>query len=484
MLILFILFPRIPGPLWTLPENTQSGLTGLSEQMSPGSLNELILSDKVAFRVRFDEVVPASDKLYWRGLVLAHFKDNTWFHREDFTSPRFPYEATASRVDYTVMLEPHGQHWLFALDVPAQIPPQSLFNRSYQLRHEQPVNDRLQYRMSSYLQYRALEPWPANLRSYLWLPRASNPRAVELAGQWRSLPPVERVRSALNMFRQQPFYYTLKPPLLGEHSVDEFLFETRRGFCEHYASSFAFLMRAADIPARVVLGYQGGEQNGDYLIVRQSDAHAWTEVWLDQQGWVRVDPTAAVAPQRVEQGLYAAVDDPEELPFFARRQDSWLRHMALSLDKLNTAWNEWILGYDNIRQQQLLSRFGFGQIDWRGMTITMISALTLLMMTVSAWYLWQRWRAIDPLSRVYRRFCRKLARSGLPRRQHEGPLAFTERVAAARPDLAPQVNRIGRLYAALRYDRTGSSMDLHQLRQWVNQLRAGSLPGSLPESLQ
>ena len=281
------------------------------------------------------------------------------------------------------------------------------------------------------------------------------------------------LQAALDFYRQQPFYYTLSPPLLAEQSsIDDFLFNTRRGFCEHYAGSFVYLMRTAGVPARVVLGYQGGEANEDYFIVRQSDAHAWAEVWLAGRGWVRIDPTAAVAPDRVEQGLFAAVDDTADLPLLARRDSSLLRWLALNWDALNNNWNEWVLAYNDDRQQRFLSSLGLGQIDWREMTIALLLAMGGVILVALLLYLLRQQRQCDPLARLYQRFCDKMARAGLPRLAQEGPQTYTNRIALQRPELARAVRDIGGTYEQLRYaDGAAGRAEIRQLRQQINRLR-------------
>lgn len=463
MLVLFILFPRIPGPLWGLPRDAHSGLTGLDDKMTPGSISELIQSDEVAFRARFNGVVPPVGQLYWRGPVLIRFDGRSWEGMIEPITRDLPFEPQGSALDYTVTLEPHGQHWLFALDLPAQLPPDARFNTSLMLVSPKPVNDILRYEMRSYPQYRTGELTPWEQAYSTRLPGQGNPRTRQLAAelQQRYPDPAERVGAALRMFREEPFYYTTRPPLLGDDSVDEFLYDTRRGFCEHYASSFTFLMRAAGVPARVVTGYQGGEYNemSGYFVVRQSDAHAWAEVWLAGRGWVRVDPTAQVSPARIEQGMYAATaDDQVQVPLFARRDSALLRQLALSWDYLDSAWNEWVLAYGPERQKEFLSGFGFGPVDWGEMTVAMIAGLGLIVLAYAGWYGLQRQRRLDPATRAYRAFCAKLARRGLPRQAHEGPLGFSDRVASARPELADSVRTIGRLYTALHY---GTLRDPH-----------------------
>jgi transglutaminase-like putative cysteine protease len=278
MLVLFLLFPRIQGPLWGLPHDAHAGLSGLSDNMSPGSLNSLILSDAVAFRAAFRGRIPEAKALYWRGPVLWDYDGRTW------TAPRFVFNANElpsgePTIEYTVTLEPHNKRWLFALEMPTQRPPRAVATRDMQLLSATPVRSRMRYDMSSQLQaaYGA-EDGESILQRALQLPEGYNPRTLDHAKELRRKYRDDRqlVSAVLTDFRNENFVYTLSPPLLGQHAVDEFLFDTRRGFCEHYASAFTVLMRAVGIPARVVTGYQGGQVNpvGDYVLIRQADAHA------------------------------------------------------------------------------------------------------------------------------------------------------------------------------------------------------------------
>jgi hypothetical protein len=282
------------------------------------------------------------------------------------------------------------------------------------------------------------------------------------------------VRRALELFRSEAFFYSLTPPLLGANSVDEFLFDTRRGFCEHYAGSFVFLMRAAGVPARVVTGYQGGESNpfGNYLIVRQSDAHAWAEVWLKNRGWVRVDPTAAVAPRRIESGLAAALPAGEPLPLLARVDSAWLMQLRMTWDTLNNDWNQWVLGYGQERQYDLLSRLGFEMASWKELTVGMAAGVGALLLAFSGFMLWRRVPVgADPAAVIYQRFCRKLARTGIVRQPNEGPTDFAQRTAMLRPDLALSAASISALYIALRYAPHPNASDLRQLGKRVRAFR-------------
>lgn len=477
MLILFVLFPRIPGPLWGLPKDAYKGRTGLSEEMMPGTVSELIKSDEIAFRVRFTSAFPPLDQLYWRGPVLWSFDGRRWTSGE--AGPKnapIPLIPEGPALEYSVILEPSNRIWLFALDLPAILPPQASMTPAFQLLRHQPVNEVYRYTMRSYPKYRTGDLDAAERARGLRLPPWGNPRVRALAAEWRSdeTRPEALVDRALRLFREQAFYYTLTPPLLGKDSVDDFLFETRRGFCEHYASAFVFLMRLVGVPARVITGYQGGERNtfSDYLIVRQSDAHAWAEVWLEGRGWVRVDPTAAVAPNRIQQGLYAAVADAENLPFFVRRggDNEWLRQLAMGWDVLNNSWNEWILAYGPDQQKEFLSGLGFGPMDWADMTVAMVVVLGGLGLLVVGWR-WRSQQSRDPVVRAWQRFCARLARRGLERGAQEGPLAFAERVAIHRPELAGSVREISQLYALLRYGPVISAAQVRQLQQLIKQFR-------------
>jgi len=478
MLVLFILFPRIPGPLWGLPKDAYKGRTGLSDEMMPGTVSELVRSDTVAFRARFASATPPPNQRYWRGPVLWSFDGRRWTRHEELpANTPTSFVAEGAAVDYSVILEPSNRRWLFALDLPARLPPRAGMTASFQLLRDQPINEVYRYEMRSYPNYRTGELTTAERLRGLQLPARGNPRARALAAQWRErmTRSEDRVGAALALFREQAFYYTLSPPLLGRDSVDDFLFRTRQGFCEHYASAFVFLMRAAGVPARVVTGYQGGERNafGGYLIVRQSDAHAWAEVWLKGRGWTRVDPTGAVAPNRIQEGLYAAVTDPDALPFLIRRGggSEWLHQLAMSWDSLNNSWNEWVLAYGPDRQKEFLSGLGFGPVDWADMTVAMTVALGGLGLLVVG----LRWRSRvprDPVVRAWQYFCGRLSRRGLKRNPQEGPLAFVERIALSRPELAASARQIGQLYAALRYGPTTPLAEVRQLRRLVRRFRA------------
>ncbi|MGH8751826.1 MAG: transglutaminase TgpA family protein [Burkholderiales bacterium] len=457
MVVLFLLFPRVQGPLWGLPQDAYSGVSGLSDTMSPGSLSQLSLSDDVAFRVRFDAPPPKNDNLYWRGPVFWRFDGRTW-SAGSFTPGEPPdWQGSGDPLRYSVTLEPHHKNWLFVLDLAAQAPPQAKISRDFQVLANAPVHNRMRYDMVSYPVYRAgAKEREYELNRALQLPRATNPRARALAQSWRQsyADDAAIVRQALNLFRADKFFYTTQPPLLGADSVDEFLFDTKRGFCEHYASSFAFLMRAAGIPTRIVTGYQGGLLNevDNYFIVSQADAHAWTEVWLKDKGWVRIDPTAAVSPLRVEAGIAAAVPKTDPLPFLVRADLAWLRQVRFIWDAVANNWNQWVLGYNPQRQKQFLSNFGMNDVSWQNIAIALLMAAGLVMLSTAVMVLWRlRTAPRDPVLKAYQKFCAKLAKHGLLRHPAEGPQDYARRAAQVRPQLAGAIQGISELYIMLRY---------------------------------
>lgn len=457
MLVLFFLFPRISGPLWNLPNDAAAGQTGLSDTMSPGLISQLVQSDSVAFRVEFDGPLPPAAQRYFRVLVLDHFDGYTWRTRRAYT-PIDSLQGQGPSVRYTLTLEAHNKPWLPVMDfaTPAGIPAGSRLNSDYSVTQRELVQQRKRYTATAYARPgNTLESDTQALPRASELPTAGNPRAHAFAQQLRraSRDDQDFVDKVLARFHNDTFVYTLQPPRLGSNSVDEFLFDTKRGFCEHYASSFTFLMRAAGIPARVVTGYQSGEFNklGNYLIVRQADAHAWSEVWLPDRGWVRVDPTAAVSPNRIEQGIANALPASEGLPLFLRNPSPWLKQLRFSWDSFNNYWNQWVLGYDQERQVSFFARLGLGILSWQDLGVYLIIGIGGVFAILAAFTLRRRSVVRSRVERAYALFCQRLGRIGLVRAPAEGPLDFAQRAKTARPDLAPRIESITRLYVALRY---------------------------------
>lgn len=478
MLALFLLFPRATGPLWRLPQDAHGGVSGLSDSMSPGSVAHLSLSDAIAFRVEFKSQIPPTRSMYWRGPVLWDFDGRTWTMPRTFSQAQQKMDALSSVVEYTVTLEPHNQRWLFALDLPNAAPARAVTTSDFQLRALTPVINRLRYDARSSLEYRTgLEEHRQTLERALTLPENANPRTVRFARELRRRFSSDGalIREVLLMLRNEKFYYTLEPPPLGLHAVDEFLFDTRSGFCEHYASAFAVLMRAAGIPTRIVTGYQGGEINpfGGYLIVHQADAHAWTEVWMANEGWVRVDPTAAVSPLRIQSGIAAAVPRSDPLPLLVRGDYPWLRQLQFSWDSLANQWNQWVLGYNPERQRWVLSRVGIDEATWRTLGLALIAVTALIMAALVPFMLRTiKARPGDRVILAYARFCAKLGRCGLPRAPAEGPSDYAARLSQRRPELAASIGAITRLYVALRYGAGTSADALREFEQKVRHFSA------------
>jgi transglutaminase-like putative cysteine protease len=471
MLILFVLFPRVSGPLWGLPADAYTSLTGLSDDMSPGAISRLVQSDAIAFRARFDGPAPPRHDLYWRGPVLPRLDGRTWRPGNRAAVQELPYRRAADSpaYAYSVTLEPHNKTWLFALEFADALPPDATVSADAQLLARKPVRERIRYSLRSHT---AVEHAPASaaaLAEALQLPAGLNPRTLALGAQWRAEEANElrRLERAVAFMRGQRLLYTLQPPLMSEHVADAFLFDHRRGFCEHFSAAFVVLMRAAGVPARVVTGYQGGERNpvDDTWVIRQSDAHAWAEVWLAGRGWVRVDPTAASAPARIEQDLAAAVPAGDPLPFLAGPGFDWLRDLRYRWWAANNAWNQWVLGYNPQRQQDFLSRLGMEAPDWRKMTAALAVLCGVVLLALTGWMLWRRPRR-DPVERQWVRLSRRLARRGLARQSWEGPQDYGRRLAAALPAKTAEISRIVSLYAGLRYG-TLSAESLTELRRRI-----------------
>jgi transglutaminase-like putative cysteine protease len=447
--------------------------------MSPGSLNNLIQSGEIAFRVQFSGEVPKKNQLYWRGPVLADYDGQTWRARQFF--PRAnnnaqiqpDIEARGTTVRYTMTIEPHNRRWLLALDLPVSLPESSTITPHFEARSREPITQRTRITLASVVDFTVnRQENKALVQQALQLPPKLNPRTRILSASWRDeLKTPERISdAALRLFRQEQFFYTLQPPLLGENSIDDFLFETRRGFCEHFAAAYVVLMRAAGVPARVVAGYQGGEFNpvDGYFTVRQSDAHAWAEIWIAGKGWLRVDPTAAVAPTRIEQGIVAALPAGDPLPTLVRLDADWLRKLHFRWEAINNAWNQWVLEYNPQRQREVLSRLGFDEPDWRKMTAALAMLCGTSLLIVTLWALFQP-RRQTPAQRLWQHYCRQLKRRGIERFPWEGPIAFAERIAPEHPELGELTHRAADHYAALHYGR-GEADQLEKLKTCLRQL--------------
>lgn len=480
MLVLFLVIPRL-GPLWAIP-NQQAAKTGFSDNLSPGDLGQLALNQSPAFRASFTGDRPAPNQLYWRGLVLDAFDGRTWTTRDVWgVRPADPDTSINQElIDYSVIVEPHGQPWLFSLMKPTRVSNATgsiRITADSILMNRIPLAQRMRYEVTSAMD----QQWPeapqlSNIQReiYTRLPVGSNPQTRALAESWREQAARDRqvIDQALALFNQQ-FTYTLQPPLLGTHSVDEFLFQSKRGFCEHFASSFAVLLRAAGIPARVVVGYQGGQWNPleNYLLVRQSDAHAWTEVWLEGQGWVMFDPTGAVAPNRIEQGIDQALSESDrELVSSVWQGSSLLLQLQIRWDAANFAWQRWVLNYDNETQEGLLTRLLGGTEPWR-LTLWLIG-FGLVVAGVFGVMLLRSHKPVPtaPEIKAIRDLEQRLIQLGFVRGRGETLGDFFGRIQQSAPQYQPSLDKIHRLFNAVAYQ--GQREEIGQLEAAIKQFRA------------
>ncbi|MDX5371047.1 MAG: DUF3488 and transglutaminase-like domain-containing protein [Pseudomonadaceae bacterium] len=478
MLLMFLFFPRL-GPLWSLP-TAQKGITGLSDSMAPADVAELSRSSALAFRATFDGPVPPRELLYWRALTLDRFDGRRWSQSKSAAVEQAPrWQAQGEALGYSVIMQASGRPWLFVLDIGRSEQPGARQMDDFRLELPRPVLQNLMYRAQSWPEAVRQAQLPDSIRRRaLQLPAAGDPRSREWAAELRSRHADDEslVAELLRHFNREPYGYTLKPPPVGEHSIDEFLFRTRKGFCAHYAGAMTFVLRAAGIPARVVAGYQGGEANlaGNYLAVRQLDAHAWVEYWLEGRGWISVDPTFQVAPERVELGSQEALAADEgfledsPLSPLRYRQVPWLNELRLAWDQVNYNWQRWVLGYRGEQQLSLLKRW-FGSLDWHRMALVMVGGGALLLGLLVLW-LFKPWhRERDPQRLLLRRFERLLARQGLRRAPGEGVRAFASRAAGVLPAQAQAIEAFASDFEAQRY--AGAEPAAGRLREHLAALR-------------
>lgn len=447
----FILVPRLGSPLWGSPNGNAGARTGLADSMAPGQFTDLMLDDSPAFRVAFDGAPPPPSAQYFRAIVLSDFDGTTWTRAlSGLRRSAAPKTGDGASIDYRITLEPTQQRWLPALDVPVVAPDEAVLASDDTLFANRPVAQPREYRMRSTIGATDATPLPAAQRERLLrLPQGADPRARALAAQWRneSADDDAVVQRALAMFHAS-FTYTLTPPLLGRDSVDEFLFDTRRGFCEHYSSAFVFLMRAAGIPARVVTGYQGGwwNESGSYLLVRQSDAHAWAEIWRDGRGWLRVDPTAAVSPARIERGA-AQVNGAATWI-----QSNWLRDLRNRIDIVNRLWTQGVIRFDGLRQRALLADFGITRSEGGDLLLILSGVLAFAMFVAAIWAMrGTRDKSGDALDRLWSRLHGDLRDAGFIVKPTDGPRSLSAGVRVHDAALAESLHPLVDEYARLRY---------------------------------
>jgi transglutaminase-like putative cysteine protease len=478
-ILLFLFFPRLAGAFWSVPRPDEAR-TGLGDDMSPGSISRLVESDEPALRVRADGLLPPPSLRYWRGPVLHDFDGYTWRRRRGpiGEAPELEYSGASYR--YEVTLEPNAHQVLIGLEMPrpdAQLLQLARSTFDYQLIAPALLDRPLHYQMESFPHFHSTAQLGAAARRLdLNLPANRNPRSVELAHTLRAQANSDSafVDAVLDYFRRGNFEYTLTPPLLDFNSIDDLLFRSHEGFCGHYASAFAMLMRAGGVPARVVTGYLGGQWNpfGRYLLVRQADAHAWAEVWLDGRGWVRVDPTSVVAPARLADGFdpLAAAGFGADRPL---RAAPWMLGTVQAWQAMNAWWQDEFVSFNFAKQLGLLSWLGLPGHDWRSLAL-LLAAGGALWSALLAWRLapgLSRPRA-DALGRAWQELEGFLQRRVAPRLSSEGPIAYADRIAARAPQLAGQLKPLAWRYARLRYGTGCSASQLQQFRRAVRLFRA------------
>ncbi len=443
--------------------------------MTPGSIANLFADDSPAFRAEFEGPVPEPVERYWRGPVFWNFDGQTW--SRSFVSERGPDRLPGRQAPlyhYRVQLEPNERRWLFTLDYPVSWPTDARLTADYQLLADRPVTRLIGYEVVSQPRFIDTPELPMTLRlAALALPTDRNPRTRAHARALRDRYSDDRklIAEVLDWLRREPFFYSLDTAPLGRHGVDEFLFELRTGYCEYYASAFAVLMRSAGIPARIVTGYQGGYQQpaGGYLLVRNSDAHAWVEVWLEGAGWTRVDPTAAVSPARIHDRARNAIGIRS-----AWWSAGWIDELRNRYDRLQHLWNRWVLNYDAGRQRQMLERLGLGALSTVGRAglVIVVLAGILTPLVLLAW----RRRSLarlTPVERLWQRLLKRLGRRGLSKQVSETPLEYLERIG---PRLAreTELRHIVEQFIRLRYGREGSDQPrVRELKTRIRQFRTG-----------
>jgi transglutaminase-like putative cysteine protease len=500
-ILLFVVFPRL-GPLWMVP-NIKSATTGLSDEMSFGDINKLTRSAELAFRVGFENpdgstLGPANQDLYWRTLVMENYDGKTWRQDQSIkTIQRQAYfqkpqreqaviTANNRKIEYMVISEPSHQKWLYGLDEAFSDNNQIVELPDYRLYSLRPIDQRMSYRVVSYpnnIMELTLKDNTKQLN--LALPPNSNLKTQTLAKRFaQDYPdPQTRINAMMNYFAEQAYYYTLSPPSVGEQQIDDFLFENRAGFCAHYASALVFMARASGIPARMVTGYQGGEYNpqAGYYSVYQYMAHAWTEVWLEGQGWQRFDPTAMIAPQRILDGFDATFDSQssylQDSPFSPLRmkQYPWLNELRQQLSSLDYYWSVWVLGFDEERKQQVLSKL-LGDVTSSKIALMMILSFIIIALVIGYYAgLFSINRNDDPLNKRYNLICQRLAKKGITRPQGQAAHDFANHVqttlAQQHPAIAREFMALSTAYMALKYQPLTALQTRQHMQQFMRLYR-------------
>jgi len=479
--VLFILFPRVEAPKWMLFNEAHQAKTGLSDNMEPGSISNLVMSDELVFRVNFTGAIPPPEQRYWRGPVLSHTDGKKWTRTKNtgigpsLDKPVFK----GMSYQYTLLMEPQDKQWVFALDMPAEFSMPLHRNTNYQLITSENPDKRAEYKITSFSNYNTGSISGTEYKESTQLPGEPSEKIKQLVKQLHGFDssPEHFINLLLNHFRKEDFHYTLTPPLMEEDPIDTFLFETRYGFCSHYAAAFVYLMRAAHIPARVVTGYQGGEINkvGNFLEIRQADAHAWAEVWIENKGWIRFDPTAAIAPERIEQNINIEQLIPDGVISYmstsSRTQAAfnWLKQARQLWSNVDYNWQRWVINYDNKNQTTFLSSLGIADI--KAMIYWMIGIIGIITALLSWFLLHQKPKTTDQVLLIYNRFCKKIIKHKLLRDLGEGAKDFAERVKIKLPEQAENIDQITDLFIKLRYGKNATLVDLKIFNKLVEKFK-------------
>ncbi len=479
-IVLFILFPRVEAPHWMLFDDHHAK-SGLSDVMEPGSISDLALSAELVFRVRFSGELPPNQQRYWRGAVLSHTDGKRWTQTPSSTmlklseAPKF----TGAPYQYTLLMEPQNKNWVYALEMAADYASNLHQNANYQLVTTGDPDKRAEYKVTSYPNYNTGTLSPREYKEALQLPGQASDAIRQLISRLHGFDsaPENFIGQLLNHFRTENFHYTLTPPLSEDNPIETFLFDSKQGFCSHYASAFVYLMRVAHIPARVVIGFQGGELNpvGNFLEIRQSDAHAWAEVWLQNRGWVRVDPTAAIAPERIDQSINPDQLVSGELIRYlsvganAQGAFNWLKQTRQLWSNVDYNWQRWVINYDNKNQTHFLSTLGI--LDIKTMVYWMVGIISLIIALIAWILLYQKQKTTDRVLLIYHRFCKKIAKHGLSLATGEGPKDFAARIKIKLPAHTKDIDQITAAFIQLRYGKNSTPDDLKTFSQLVTQFK-------------
>ncbi|RVU84440.1 DUF3488 domain-containing protein [Leucothrix sargassi] len=496
MVLVFVFMPRF-SPLWVIPSFESQAKTGVTDQVTPGDIANLAKSDELAFRVSFKGELPPANERYWRGLVLNNFDGKSWqqlehqyegfelgmYYRQHMPWSQSSLSDRGEPLEYDVIYEKTGQPWLFTLTPSVTSDDQAVQLGDYRVMAKHDVVTPFLLNAKAYPDAkRDLNLNEHTRRLALRLPHKGDEQTRAAAKQWRAEATSDEdyVNKVMKRFTEQAYFYTLKPPLLGNsNTIDKFLFESQRGFCVHYAGSFVYLMRAAGIPARMVVGYQGGEWNeeGKYLSVRQYDAHAWTEVWLKGQGWKRYDPTAMVAPSRVEGGLEEALAHEGtflEGQLFSLQKFEWMDGIRKKMDSIQYGWRRWVLGYDGDTQANLLQTIlnKMSSIPLAALVGALFIGIFLFWFVMLGLLKRQRYEAYE--HQLYRTFCKRLAKHGIIREQQQTPSEFAVIASSQWPEKSDTIRSFSLMYQQICYvDSTDQGHDqlFKKMRQLLSELR-------------